>query len=71
MKSITKSLTVLALALMLSGTVFSCKSKEGMEEPAATDTTTVDTTTAATPEPAAAPATTDTVAKDTTAAPAK
>lgn len=70
MKSISKSLTVLALALMLSGTLFSCKSKEGMDGTSATDSTAMDTTSMA-PEPTPPPAVMDTVMKDTVAMPAK
>jgi len=65
----TRFLNFMALALVVTATLVSCKGKEGATDGTAADTTAVDTTT---PPPAeAAPIDTTTTPADTTAMPAK
>ena len=62
-------LNFMALALIVTATLVSCKGKEGATDGTAADTTAVDTSTAPVAEPA--PVDTTTTPADTTAMPAK
>ncbi|RYZ25474.1 MAG: hypothetical protein EOO10_18180 [Chitinophagaceae bacterium] len=69
MRNAKKSIALFGMGLLLAGSILSCKSKEGMNDGTAGDTTTVSDTTSMAPEPT--PGVTDTMTTDTVAMPAK